>query len=414
MEQPICTIEGVQVPAVRPAGVGELTDLVRHAAVDGLALFPLGGRTQLHVGQPPSRPGLGVDLTALDRIIDYPARDMTITVQAGVRLADLARALAAERQRLPVDVPHPERATVGGALAVNASGPRRFGYGTFRDYVIGLSAVNDLGEETRSGGRVVKNVAGYDLHKLHIAALGTLGIITQVTFKLWPLPEASALLTLGCATVDLEELLRLLRRSRTRPVCLDVLNTAAAADVAATVDLTLPAADWLVVVGYEDSEAAVDWQVGQVMRELPANRVHGLEARAGAVGAPLWQALTDFPVSPALLSFKAALLPASVGAFCQRAAAHPGVRLHAHTGSGIVHGNLTGPLTADAVQEMLQGLRTIAEAGRGSLTLPRCPTAWKKTLPIWGPPRSDAALARRVKEQFDPRAVQSRTPPLKR
>jgi glycolate oxidase FAD binding subunit len=405
VEQPTCTIEDVQVPVIRPAGVGELTDLVRHAVVGGLALFPLGGRTQLDLGQPPSRSGLGVDLTALDRVVDYPARDMTITVQAGIRLAVLAQVLAVERQRLPVDVPFPDRATLGGALAVNASGPRRYGYGTFRDYVLGLSAVNDLAEETRSGGRVVKNVAGYDIHKLHVGALGTLGIITQVTVKLRPLPEASALLTLGCATVDLEELLGLLHRTRTRPVCLDVLNTASATDVAAAAGLTLPAADWVVVVGYEDSEAAVDWQVGQLMRELPANRVHGLEARAGAVGRSLWQALADFTATPALLTFKAALLSASVGTFCQRAAALPGVRLHAHAGSGIVRGHLTGPLTADAVQEMLQGLRTVTESARGSLTLPRCPTAWKKTLPIWGQARSDAALARRVKEQFDPRGL---------
>jgi glycolate oxidase FAD binding subunit len=405
VEQPTCTIEDVTSPVVRPLGITELADLVRNAVAEEFALFPLGGRTQLDLGLPPSRSGLGVDLTALDRVVDYPARDMTITVQAGIRLAELARVLAGERQRLPVDVPFPGRATLGGALAVNASGPRRFGCGTFRDYVLGLSAVNDLGEETRSGGRVVKNVAGYDIHKLHIGALGTLGLITQVTLKLRPLPETSALLTLGCNTVDLEELLALLHRTRTRPVCLDVLNTTAATEVAASTHLALPSADWVVIVGYEESEAAVDWQVGQVMRELPAGRVHGLEARAGAVGQSLWQALADFTVPPAWLSFKASLLPASVGAFCKRAAALPGVRLHAHVGSGIVRGHLTGPLTLEAVQEMLQGLRTVAEAGRGSLTLPRCPTVWKKTLPVWGSPRSDTALARQVKAQFDPRGL---------
>ena len=162
----------------------ELTELVRHAAADGIASStPWGADWQLYVGLPPSRPGLAVDLSALDQVVDYPARDMTITVQAGIPLAFLHRLLASERQRLPVDVPFPERATLGGALAVNASGPRRFGFGTFRDYVLGLSAVNDLGEETRSGGRVVKNVAGYDVHKLHLGALGTLGIISQVTVR---------------------------------------------------------------------------------------------------------------------------------------------------------------------------------------------------------------------------------------
>ena len=119
-----------------------------------------------------------MDCRSLNRVIDYPARDMTITVQAGITIAELQTLLAAENQRLPVDVPHADRATLGGALAVNVSGPRRYGFGTLRDYVIGISTVNDEGQEVKAGGRVVKNVAGYDLCKLHIGALGTLGIIT--------------------------------------------------------------------------------------------------------------------------------------------------------------------------------------------------------------------------------------------
>src|SRR5207302_1445142 len=131
-------------------------------------------------------------------------------------------------QRLPVDVPRPERATLGGSLAVNVSGPRRLGLGTFRDYVIGISTVNDEGQETKAGGRVVKNVAGYDLCKLHIGALGTLGIITQVTLKVRPRPETQALLLLGCESAALGSLLEPLHASRTRPVCVDLLNTRAA------------------------------------------------------------------------------------------------------------------------------------------------------------------------------------------
>src|SRR4029077_853691 len=129
-----------------------------------------------------------------NRVIDYPARDMTITVQAGLPIAVLQRTLATENQRLPLDVPRPELATLGGALATNVSGPRRYGFGTLRDYVIGITTVNDEGHEVKAGGRVVKNVAGYDLCKLHVGALGTLGVITQVTLKLRPLPEHQQLI----------------------------------------------------------------------------------------------------------------------------------------------------------------------------------------------------------------------------
>src|SRR5260370_24968843 len=151
---------------------------------------------------------------------------MTVTVRAGITLAGLRDLLAGEKQRLPVDVPHADRATLGGALAVNVSGPRRFGFGTLRDYVIGISTINDAGQETEAGGRVLKNVAGYDLCKLHIGALGTLGILSQVTLHVRPLPEATALLTIGCEAPDLNSVLDRMHASRTRPACADMLDAA--------------------------------------------------------------------------------------------------------------------------------------------------------------------------------------------
>src|SRR5207245_1110629 len=153
-----------------------------------------------------------------------PARDMTITVQAGLPVARLQQLLAGENQRLPIDVPDAERATLGGVLAANVSGSRRLGFGTLRDYVLGISAVNDQGQEVKAGGRVVKNVAGYDLCKLYVGSLGTLGVITQATLKVRPLPEESALLSVGCEGEAVDGLLEKIHTSRTRPVCLDLLN----------------------------------------------------------------------------------------------------------------------------------------------------------------------------------------------
>src|SRR5258707_505995 len=211
----------------QPADLAELREHVRQAAAAGSAIYPCGGRTLLHQGMPPQRPGLGVDLTRLTRLIDYPARDMTITVQAGITVASLRELLARENQRLPIDVPRAEQATLGGILATNTSGQRRYGFGTLRDYLIGITVVNDDGHEVKAGGRVVKNVAGYDLCKLYIGSLGTLGIITQATLKVKPRPEEQTLLTLGCDDAALGPLLDQLHQSRTRPVCFDVLNHAA-------------------------------------------------------------------------------------------------------------------------------------------------------------------------------------------
>jgi len=360
----------------------------------------------LALGFSPTRPGYGVDLGSLSAVIDYPARDMTITVQAGHTIAELQRLLATENQRLPVDVPHADKATLGGALAVNASGPRRYGFGTFRDYVIGISTVNDEGQETKAGGRVVKNVAGYDLCKLHVGALGTLGIISQVTLKVRPLPEAKAIVTLGCESRTLELLLDQLHKSRTRPVCLDVLNQSAAVVVSRDAKIQLPQSQWVAAVGFEDNQQNVEWQIQQVLREVSSADVE-VNTFAGAATEPLWDALVEFTDRPvATISFKANLLPSAVAGFCLAAAAFPeSMHLHAHAGSGIVRGHLDGSLTLERVQAMLKELATLAASARGNLVIPRCPTPWKRSLPIWGAPRGDAWLMRKVKQQLDPRGL---------
>ncbi len=194
-----CTIDGFgPMPIVRPDSVAAVGETIRQARADRSALYPIGGRTMLDLGVPPTARGNAVDLRSIARIIDFPARDMTITVEAGICLAPLQDLLAKENLRLPVDVPRPETATLGGSVAANVSGSRRYGFGTLRDYVIGISAVNDLGEEFKAGGRVVKNVAGYDLCKLLVGSFGTLGIITQLTLKLRLRPEEQALVVLGC------------------------------------------------------------------------------------------------------------------------------------------------------------------------------------------------------------------------
>ncbi len=378
---------------IRPTSVVELGEQIRQAE----AVFPLGGRTQLDLGYPPSRDGIALDLTRLDQIIDYPARDMTITVQAGIRLAQLQRVLAGEGQRLPLDVPRAEQATLGGVLATNTSGSRRYGAGTARDYVIGISTVNDEGQETKAGGRVVKNVAGYDLCKLHLGALGTLGVISQVTLKVRPIPEASAVLMFGCETAALPTLLEELHASQTRPICLDLLNAAAVRHAG----LLQPKQAWLLVIGFEDSETAVHWQMQQLIRELTRLNVVGTEAAAGAATQPVWQSLTELTApTGAGFSLQAGVLPSQVAEFAAFAAGLPGDPLiHAHAGNGLVRVHwLQTPDASTAVAH-----RETLAARAGHLTVLRCPSALKPLLPLWGTPRADAELMRQVKHALDPR-----------
>ena len=397
--------ESEEIPVMQVQSIREVSETVRKAAAEGQAVYALGGRTMLGFGLPPTRPGIGVDLRGLDQVIDYPSRDMTITIQAGITMAKLQGILAAEQQRLPIDVPLAEQATLGGAMATNVSGPRRYGFGTLRDYVIGINVVNDEGHEVKAGGRVVKNVAGYDLCKLYIGSLGTLGIITQVTLKVKPRPQEQALAVLEGAPESLKSVLDQLHASRTRPVCIDLLNQAAAIALNKRKPGLLPdKTPSLVIVGFEENSQAVAWQIQQLVRESLNTGLGGLDVRFGSVADSLWQALIDFPDRPdSSLSFKANMVSSATADFCL-AAANLGfaIQIQAHAGNGIVIGHVTDNLSLNQAGEVLSQLQTWAMKGQGNVVVRRCPVEWKRQLPIWGNPRGDEWLMRTVREKFDP------------
>ncbi len=406
MDAQSCHIDGFgPYPVVCPGTVSELGDVVREARAVKQAVYTIGGRTLLHIGSPPARAGVVADLRRLDHVIDYPARDMTITVQAGITLERLQALLRRENQRLPVDVPQADRATLGGAIAVNVSGPRRYGFGTLRDYVIGISMVNDEGQPFKAGGRVVKNVAGYDICKLAIGSLGTLGIITQVTLKLRPLPEEQALAVLPCRG-DPEPILDCLHNSRTRPVCMDLLSRAAIARINRYMSQPLAEQDWSIVVGFEDNREAVGWQIQELLRELPEGG-SGAEVRLSTSAEPLWLSLSEFPAEHgANMVLKANVLPSYVMAFCQDVAESiPGAAIQAQAGNGIVLVRCDESLGLEEAAVRLTALREKAVTARGNLVVLRCPYEWKKTLPVWGAPRGDLAMMRSIKDQVDPQRI---------
>jgi glycolate oxidase FAD binding subunit len=349
-------------------------------------------------------------MRGLAQVIDFPARDMTITVQVGITMEVLRTVLASEKLRLPLDVPRAEQATLGGALAANVSGSRRYGFGTARDYVIGISAINDAGNQYKAGGRVVKNVAGYDLCKLLIGSLGTLGIITQATLKLRPLAEEQALVTLACGNSALETTLAQLHASRTTPVCLDLLNSATARELFSQANMPVPEGPWVVVVGFEGNAEAVQWQVQQLVREhgSAAGADHGsLEARVGFTAEPLWHALAEWQLWPgSSVTFKANVRPSALAHFCEEVTEVGGKPwLRAHAGNGIVWGHLGGDVTMEQAASALAGWREFARASQGKVVVARCPSGWKGSLSVWGPAPPDAWLMREVKSKFDPRRL---------
>lgn len=388
-----------------PTTQAELARFLRdNAAGPKRPLVPVGGRTALQYGGVVGGDPLTLGMSRLAQVLDYPARDMTVTVEAGIRLDDLAALLRQERQQLPIDVAQSSRATLGGAIACNTSGSRRYGYGTFRDYVIGISAVDGMGRAYAAGGRVVKNVAGYDLCKLLIGSLGTLGVISQVTLKLKPIPESTGALWATYDTfAEIDDVLTRLLKSEARPVLIDALDPSAAAAIASECRRPLPADRPVLLVGVEGSEKDVAWQLTALTRELAPHGPDELFSLTEEEAAPIRTALTEFPTeSDAPLSFKAALLPSVVAEFAEHATA-AGVSLLAHAGNGIVHGHFPDEAgTQERAFAMLAPLAEFVRARRGHLTLTRLPADWSGLLPVWGNELPAWPLMRRLKDAFDP------------
>jgi glycolate oxidase FAD binding subunit len=377
----------------RPTTLDELRDVVRRRVAEGLAIYPQGGRTSLDYGGIPRRPGAAVDLTGLARVIDYPAADMTITVEAGITLAELALVLDEEGQRLEIDAPQSGRATVGGIFATNATGSRRFGCGRPRDQIIGVGFVTADGDAVKGGGRVVKNVAGYDFPRLLTGSLGTLGVISHVTLKVRPRPEATAIVFASYANPEaLAHDLDRLNTSSTRPVAVDLFNEPAARRAG------FDTSDWTLVLGYEANAASVAWQVDRAAVELAGD----VEALLDAGSSAAWSALRELPASEGV-SIVAGVRPSQVVRMAE--AIDPGLwMMQAHAGNGIVRAHAVVEDLA-AIEADVHRLRGLAEGMGGYLVVARCLADRKASFNVWGNPRPDWAWSQNVKAALDPGGV---------
>lgn len=392
---------------IEPADQQELIDACKQAYENETPIYPIGGGTSLGFGLPARREGIGLSLARLNRVVDYPAGDMTITVEAGITMKQLRETLAAERQCLPVDVPQPDQATLGGVIATNFNGPRRYGQGSLRDFVIGISAVDGRGTQFKGGGRVVKNVAGYDFCKLLTGSLGTLGIITQVTLKLKPLPPATVLVTcLVSGTEGADLLLNTLVRSETTPSAIELL-TGPHWDSDPVLASEGPAGDdqIFVVVGLDGPVNEVNWMVKQFANEW---RGRGTARRKNVIGQNalgLWDRLAEFPAGDAPLTIKASVAPS--GTTRMIAAVRqldPNCSVQAHAGNGIVIARFS-EFPAEGLSRALVGrLQPLAATLHGNVVVLANPGGAEMTHRcVWGGADAPWELMARVKDQFDPK-----------
>jgi len=377
---------------VRPGTIAEVQAVVR----SGSRLVASGLGAHLEIGAPPRALDVLLRVDRIARVLDHEAADMTVTVEAGCPLASLQTLLASAGQWLPLDPPRAGRTTIGGLVAANLSGPLRTSQGTVRDLLLGCAVVGARGVVVRSGGRVVKNVAGYDLPKLHVGALGTVGVIVEATFKVRPRPERESAVVVACPTVASAAAVALAVRDAFDPLWLEVAGSRGLGDG--------PGSGAAVAVGVAGSTAEVEHGCARVRSVAEA---HGCRATSADDGAALRVRLSDFDTEPAAALLRAATLPSEVGAVLEAVestAREQGVKLRtlAHAANGIVRIAVARP---EPVAALVRALRPGLEASGGSLVVHRATPDVKATVDPWGDPGSGRGLMRRIKQAFDPDGV---------
>jgi glycolate oxidase FAD binding subunit len=380
-----------------PNGPEQLSAALRLSAE--AAVIPWGGGTAIGLGNVPRQVDVVIGLERLAALVEHDEANLTATAQAGMRVASFQEILGRRKQFLAVDPPHPAQATIGGLVAANANGPRRMSYGGVRDLVIGMKAVLPNGAQIKAGGKVVKNVAGYDMCKLFVGSLGTLGIITELTFKMAPLPESSATVVARGSLPQSLKLVEELSRSALLPAAAAILNANAAKAAGVSMETT----------------AVPVWAEG--FDEAVARHLRDLQAMADRIGlaseilreeahGQLWEQIRDFGASGEGVLYRITAPLASVTevvATVERwSASERPARIIAHAGAGVVWVLLDADPSSAA---WFPRLAALAQEHRGHALLAAAPPAFKAGIDVWGPAPPSLSLMRELKRQFDPQAV---------
>jgi glycolate oxidase FAD binding subunit len=417
----VCGIQPSVV--VRPADTVQIAEILRFAAIEKLAVIPTGGCTKLGIGSRPTRYDIALDLSRMNRMLAYDPHDLTLGVEPGVRIEDLLHALAQEKQFLPLAVPFLDRATIGGIVATNSSSPLRHAYGGVRDFCLGMEFVTGEGAQAKSGGRVVKNVTGYDLHKLLIGSLGTLAVITRVNFRTFPMTHAQGTFVATFSAAESAcDFCRVVSHSVLTPQILEIANPGAAALLfSGEISARLEPRTWTVIVSAAGHPAVVK------------RHERDLAQLAGTANADEFLPLTDseshsvlaqireFPRlmkerDPFAAIFRISAAPGAMAPLLGRLRVLAAKReldfVALARASGILYAVFLPQRQMAAPPSSMPGIfeEVFLACGQpemqASAMLEWCPAEFKTSAEVvWGPSRPDFELMRRVKHSFDPQSV---------
>lgn len=385
----------------RPRSAEEVCELVSMTRQRSCGMVVVGHGTHLGIGFPPQRYDVALSTRELQRIVAHDAGDLTVTVEAGVTLGTLNEALAREQQWLPLDPPQPEGVTIGGLIAADRNGPLRLAYGKVRDMLIGIKFVNGDGQVLKGGGRVVKNVAGYDVPKLLIGSYGTLGVIVEASFKLRPLPARQtaflcSMPSLGAAVAQGQALLG----SGLDPCFVEALNATAA-------EMMGVGQSPVLLAGFAGTEAEVVSQTAQLARALPGvAEVHEDEM------ASVRKALCGFPqpLSEDALVARVSTVPSVLGGLLDRfevEAHRRGLTLEiaAHAASGVAWCQLAGPLPLLEFELCADWMRVHGRAAGGWVVFEALPAELCGRVDPWGFSEPSERLMQGIKRSLDPAGI---------
>jgi glycolate oxidase FAD binding subunit len=416
-------IDGQRPGAVaRPASSREVAEVVKFAASEKLAIVPMGARTKLGIGMPPRQYDIALEMTRLDRVVAYDPGDLTLGVEPGIPLQRLEGVLAGHRQFLPLLVPFMNRGTVGGTIASGTDSSLRQLYGTARDYVLGMEFVTGDGELVKSGGHVVKNVSGYDIHKLMIGALGTLGVITRINFRTFPLPAETRTYVTAFSGVDGAcEFRDAVANSHLRPQSVEIIGARQGNSLPGGESLRdlLGDGEWSVVVSAAGNRPVLERyhrDMEALARRADGNLLESFgklsEADQDTVATYIREFVAIAPgQTPPSAIFKISTLPGRLAGLAERlvsCAEQSDIPWSMMMrGVGVTYFKLSA---TDGTAESLGRIKDACsmvfrgseEGDWGRAVLLACPSVFKSEINVWGKASGDLPLMQGLKKVFDP------------
>lgn len=372
---------------VTPHTVDQLSAVVSKLHHDRIAMVPMGSGSKLDWGAPVSQPAVFISTECLNQVVDHAIGDLTVTAQAGIKFEALQSILRQSGQFLAIDPSCPS-GTMGGIVATGDSGALRHRYNSVRDMVLGIEFVRSDGKIVKAGGRVVKNVAGYDLMKLLTGSYGTLGILTQVTVRLYPNQEASQTILLAGDPEILQRAIQRILNSGLTPSAMDLLSfgTMVALDLGSSMGL---------LIQFQGLTESVQEQCDRV---LELGKSLNLNVEIQAIDQLLWNQVSHSMMQGEVVCKWAVRSNQTVSTLLQVQAMVPDAIARFHVSGGL--GQLQ--LKADVTSAVVQKIRSICELNGGFVSILIAPSPLKSQLDIWGFRGNGESWMRSIRQQFDP------------